>query len=179
MTASAEDLARLTVVQGQAQAYRDARRELMRLAEEQVDRDLASMEVALEESIMYALERNSLTAVAAAYTPAGTKTPNRAAIYRIRRKYEGELDESAPVIADVPFIWKPRQVTTVNGDIIVYDLHADLEGFGPDELSGAIRWVWLDGRLELDSEGTVYPATLWYKRALENFVQRNPYPGSS
>ena len=176
MSGSMEANALLAAVRTQSDAFRSARQTLTQKAMQQVEAQLAEMELALEKAVIRALEQNTVTDVAAAFTPLGTPTPNRNAIYAIKRKHDVR---DSVVTTSLPFEWEPRVVDTVNGPVTVFDLVGVLTEFGPLDVSGIYRWAWDSGRLDpiLDGVQEPYPTTRPYTRALEQYVLSSPYPG--
>lgn len=177
MTGAPDDQARLVNVRVQADEFRKARGILVKKALAQVDAEMASLEAALEKTVLHALEVNTLTDVAAAYTPVGTTTPNRNAIYAIKKKHDAA---EAVAIKSFPLEWVPRTVTTYKGDVTVFDLHAVLKDYGPLDITGEFTWTWEGDRIEpvINIDQDPYPVTTkFYKRVLDQYLLLNPYPG--
>lgn len=120
-------------------------------------------------------EGHSITAVAKAVSKPG-KTPNRGAIYDVLRNRNVQRK-----VEELPFSWQPRDVETAAGTRTVYDLTAELEMFGPDEITGWFRWRYDTATHELDpvlDEDDPYPSEAgFYTKMLSDWLERNPYPG--
>jgi len=165
----------LAAVTNKVYAMAEAQDTLRIEADAWIERKLIEHERDLLESIRAALDDgHSIMAVARAYTTSGVETPNRNAVYRLLKKYGDE-----PVVGTFPFEWVPRKVRTAAGTKTVYDVHATLNGYGPQEVSGDFTWRYLLGELDpVITEQDPYPADVkYYRQALEKWHQHNPYPG--
>jgi hypothetical protein len=112
--------------------------------------------------------------VARVITPAGS-TPNRARVYRVLNKHNVQRKS---VQAEYPMSWEPRVVESFDGEYIVYDVVATLDRFGPDDVTGAFRFTYSEGRLEEVLTGEVpYPNTVPYPKMLADWLAAHPYPG--
>lgn len=176
MTKSA---ATLQVVAALAEDFRTSRDRLMKEAIEQVRIKMAEKEQALEEAVVRALEDDhAVTAVARAYTPPGS-TPNRNAIYAIKKRHAEKF--AGPKSSGYPFQWVARTVETRNGTRVVFDIHAVLNAFGPDDVTGEYTWTYdpNDETVEpvLSVDYDPYPTTKYYKQMLSQWLSMNPYPG--
>jgi hypothetical protein len=142
-----------------------------------VKKQMLARQVQVEQAVMAALEDGHTVAnVARAYTVSGL-TPNRNAIYAIRKKY---AEQPAVWVGGYPFEWTPRTVETAAGLKTVYDIEAEFSGFGPQEISGNYRWRFDVATGEPEqylSDPQAYPIDNYYRRALEHWIGTNPYPG--
>lgn len=174
-----------TLEQSEALALVASRAEGLRAARDEAEAELAVLvaarikakQDALEEAVMEALDLgNPVTEVARAYTPPDTATPNRVAIYGIRKR---RLADEELVANSLPFQWVPREVQTFQGTITVYEVAAHLNEFGPGKITGDFQWYWDVGELApiVDPEADPYPNSKFYQRALAQWLSVNPYPG--
>ena len=171
-----KDVSKLTRVAVLSEGFRAARETLRQEAEARIKLELAQKERELEEAVIDAIEYgHTVMDVARAYTPPGN-TPNRGRIYQIRRKHAGPRVETA---GHFPFHWEPRIIETFAGERTVYDAVAELDEFGPDDVTGVFRWTYIAGELEpmLDPHSEPYPNTKAYTAVLDQWLLRNPYPG--
>jgi len=141
--------------------------------------ELAALDEAVELAVVAALAgEHTVTEVARALTTPG-KTPNRNKVYEIKTRREGAIDSR---IAGYPFEWVAREVVTASGDRTVYDIHALVRDFGPEEVTGEYTWRYdqeterLEAVYSLDYEP--WPATKYYQSLLTQWVGINPYPGA-
>lgn len=145
-------------------------------ADARVDEQMKSYVKDIESAVLRALDDEfSVTDVARAYTISG-KTPNRNVIHAIKRRYESEED----TLTVYPFEWVARTTTTARGDKTVYDIHAVLEEFGPDDVTGEYTWRYDRATGEPEqvlTEHDPYPASKYYTQALTRWIMVNAYPG--
>lgn len=177
MPRSQEQIEALALVASRAEKVRSARADAEAELAALIDAKVKAKQDALEEAIMQALDLgNPVTEVARAFTPSETATPNRVAIYAIRKK---RLAEEAVVASNLPFVWVPREVETFSGNITVYEVMAHLDDFGPDKVTGDFEWYWDSDGLEpvIDPQADPYPTSKFYQRALSQWLSVNPYPG--
>ena len=163
-----------------SQRVRSVQESRVRLEEEAaawVSRQLADEERALEDAVMAALDdQHSIADVARAYTISG-KTPNRNKIYEIKRK---RGDRITDWVGEYPFVWSPRIVKTRDGQRTVYDIIANTNAFGPDEITGVFEWRYdsdinsVEPKLFIDREP--YPTTDYYRTVLTKWLLDHPYP---
>lgn len=174
---SPEQQDRLAAVSSEAERLRIARRRASQEIERIVGARIQAQREELEREVIAALDAGcSISAVARAFTDPEIQSPNRNAIYEIKARYE---NEGAQITADLPFVWTPREVRTVEGTETAYDVVAELEYFGPDEVSGTFVWRYIAGELEalIEPDGDDYPNAGYYKTALRQWLAANPYPG--
>lgn len=153
----------------------------IRLAEEAarwVSSQLVEERKAVEEAVLAALEdQHSVSSVARAYTISGAATPNRNAIYDIKKKYSDRISE---FVGSYPFKWVPRTIETRDGERTVFDIQSDMNGFGPELVTGQFLWRYdrENGEAEpiLDPSRNPYPTEVYYKTVLTKWLAQNPYP---
>lgn len=155
---------------------KDYRLRLKQESEQRLRRNLNHYDQKIFNAVLAALdEGHSVGQVAAAYTVSG-KTPNRNAIYRILTAAK----QQPRFTGETPFQWVPREVVTVSGTRIVYDVLAELENYGPDKVTGQFRWRMDPVLEELEqvlTDRDPYPTEVpYYKEAIEHWLRNNPYP---
>lgn len=140
--------------------------------------EIASLEEAVERSVVQALaDEHSVTEVARALSTPG-KTPNRNKVYEIKKRWAGQIDSRT---AGYPFEWVAREITTRDGQSTVYDAHALVSEFGPEDVTGDYTWRYdqetekLEPVFSLDYEP--WPTNKFYQSLLTQWMQINPYPG--
>lgn len=160
-----------------SQEYADKKRRLELSAAAWVEQHMTGSKEELEAAVVVALEDGwSVTDVARAYTLSG-KTPNRNAIHEIKNRNTSIMETWAE---EYPFSWVPRTVTTAAGTRTVYDVVLTAAGFGPDRLEGTYTWRFDAATGTTDPVVTMadpYPATKFYRQALNRWLTTNPYPG--
>lgn len=162
-----------------ATAERNEHRAQARIAAEAwYNKQMEPFEAALDEAVWAALDADHTAMdVARAYTLSGA-TPDRNAIHAIKSRRMTVVDEWAD---DVPFKWKKRTVTTKAGKRVAYDVFAEMDAYGPDEVTGTYTWRFDLTTGELDEVLTdldPYPSTdKFYKQVLDRWVVTHPYPG--
>jgi hypothetical protein len=169
------DRTALDAVAVNAQSLAEATERREQEAAEWLASRLDPYRMALEEAVFQARdEGHSVIDIARAFTTSG-RTPNRNAIYAILSSRD--TTRGTPL----PFEWVPRTVKTVKGKRTVFDVQADLEEFGPDNVSGEYTWRYDTSNSELDPVLTAqnpYPYdTSFYKSVLDRWLTNNPYPG--
>lgn len=174
-----KDVATLNAVALARRDQRDSKAQLLIEAANWVEQRMAEKEVAVEKAVLAALEDgHKVTAVAQAYTLSG-KTPDRNAIYTIRKKHANI--ERDIWTGEYPFEWVARDVQTAKGVRVVYDIHTSMAGFGPEEVTGDFTWRYDTATDEveeiLDFDGEPYPTTKYYKQVFDRWLRTNPYPG--
>lgn len=170
-----KDRTALDAVAVNAQTFLDATDRIEQEAVAWIAERMEPYRMALEEAVFQARdEGHSVVDIARAYTMSG-KTPNRNAIYAILSSRDTTRG------ASLPFEWVPRTVKTAKGTRTVFDVQADLEEFGPDNVSGEYTWRYDTSNYELDPVLTAqnpYPYdTNFYKSVLDRWLTNNPYPG--
>lgn len=170
-----KDTSALDAVAKSASTYLKMEAQLQAQAAAWVAVELAEYTEALEESVYEARDDgHSIVDIARAYTLSG-KTPNRNAIYAILSSRTTPRDD------DLPFEWVSRTIKTARGKRVVYDVQADLEEFGPENVSGEYTWRYDTSNHELDpvlTDQNLYPYEInYYRRVLDRWVTNNPYPG--
>lgn len=171
--------AELVAVTKAARELEEARQTFRAEAELWIEERLFPSVMALERAVVDALEEgHAVTTVATAYTISG-RTPNRNAIYNIQRRFKEDPDRDITV--EYPFEWVPRVVNTRKGETIVFDIHATLSDFGPDEISGDFTWRYDAYSNEVEpvlTRENPYPITTkFYSRVLTRWLAINPIPG--
>jgi hypothetical protein len=170
-----KDRSALDAVAVNADSYARKADDLNREVEAWVAERIEPYVMALEQSVLQARsEGHSVSDIARAYTTSG-KTPNRNAIYAILSSRVTQGGDS------IPFEWVPRTVKTARGKRTVFDVRAELDGFGPEAVSGEYTWRYDTATHELDPVLTAqnpYPYELsFYKSVLSRWLTNNPYPG--
>jgi len=173
------DNAALVAVTVAAKEVEDARAIFQAEAEAWVEDRLYPAVIVLEQAVIDALdEGHSVVAVATAYTISG-RTPNRNAIYNIRKSFKENPNRDGG--GDFPFEWVERVVKTRMGERTVYDIHANVQSFGPDEITGEFTWrydVITQVPEPVISREDPYPHDVrYYRQALSRWLTVNPYPG--
>lgn len=168
----------LAAVATKQTAFKNARETLREEAEAWVSRKLVEYETAVEQAVITAVEDDhSVTSIARALTLNPDATPNRNLVYVIMAKHK-----DGPVETNYPFEWVVRKVKTAAGTKKVYDVHLNVEDFGPLDVTGEFTWRFDPLTRELDEQLGVedpYPVGVkFYKQALDRWIIANPYPGA-
>jgi hypothetical protein len=162
------EIDRLVQLKAARHSRQNYREELLLEAKSWIEQKIKDRDDEIADIVMAAVnEGYKLVDIAEAYTISG-KTPDRNAIYKIRKA----RTSTAPTTG-LPFEW-------VQTDTGLWRAIGTLNHFGPDDVTGIFQWRYVAGELDpIITEDEPYPYTPYYTAILNNWLVGNPNPGES